>query len=68
MKLLTMHPFSTIILFLPFRTKCLPQRYILQYHWGMFSRDVRNQVSHPSKPAGKIIVLYTLRRTLNGIY
>jgi hypothetical protein len=47
--------FSPRSIFLPFRSKCLPQHSALKHPRYVVSFTVRNQVSHPYKTSGKIV-------------
>jgi hypothetical protein len=52
--------FSPRSIFLPFRSKYLPQHSVLRTLSLCSSLRVRDQVSHPYNTTGKITVLYIL--------
>jgi hypothetical protein len=60
MQLLIMQLSPTTCHFIPLRPKYSPKHPVFKYPQSMFSLKVRDQVSHPYKTTGKIIVLYIL--------
>jgi hypothetical protein len=50
--------------FIPLFSKYSPQHPVLKYSQSVFLRNIRNQISHPYKTTGKIIVLNILIFTL----
>jgi hypothetical protein len=60
MNLLTMQFYATSRHFISLQSKYSPQHPVLKHPQSMSSLNVTDQVSHPHRTIGKIIVLYIL--------